>query len=192
MSNTHSKQKQMIGHDLDFNGDASENGYDQDNDYERDHDHDYDYDYEYKCVDDLFYSDKLILKLEEIDEESDSVKLTCYVAYDHNEEEYFICGKRISDKEEGEEGEEGDFKFYCKTRKNTMYFLKYLFSSPDETGNMNHVLYNYKYLEDHECVDYWVLNEQEDSRCELSGYDGARYSKSWLSPLLKTLKYVRY
>ena len=186
MSNTHSKQRQMIGSDFDFNSAANKN----------DCDYDHDYDYEYKCVDDLVYSDKLILKLEETysdsDNETSEVKLVCYVAYDHNEEEYFICGKRIGEKEKEGEGEEEDFKFYCKTRKNTMSFLKYLFSSPDETSNINHVLYNYKYLEDSECVDYWVLNEQEDSRCELSGYDGANYSKSWLSPLLKTLKHVRY
>jgi len=135
------------------------------------------------------YSDKLVLKLEEVDVGTGEIRFKCFVAYDHNEGEYFICGKSMT-LEDDREPE--DFKFYCKSRKNTMSFLKYLFQCPQGTEQMNHVLFNYKYLGDYECVDYWVLEEHEDALCELAGFDGATYNKSWLSPLLKTLKYVRY
>ena len=178
MSNTHSKQiqqMQQMQQEQQLNPPINDDNFE------------YDYDYEYIAQDGV-YSDKLILKLEDVDVETQEVKLICYVAYDHNENEYFICGKHLRNGH----SEEGDFKFYSKTRKNTTSFLKYLFSSPDGSEEVNHVLYNYKYLEDYECVDYWVLYDQEDSRCELSGYDGARFSRSWLSPLLRTLKYVRY
>ena len=131
-----------------------------------------------------FCSDKLVLKLDEVS--SDSMILrTCYVVYDHTEGEYFVCGVNV---EIGNSNE--DFKFYCKTRKHVVAFLKYLLSAEDAT--INHVLYNYKYLDECEYVDYWMLSEQCDPNCELSGYNGADFSKSWLSPLLKTLKHVRY
>lgn len=170
MSNTHSKQTQMIPCQCQCEDGAE-------------------CECEWPYFEEASYSDKLVLKLEETSEETGDIQLKCYVVYDHTEDEYFICGKNQST-----DGlrEFEDFKFYCKTRKRVTSFLKYLLSSTDASGKINHVLYNYKYLDEYDCVDYWVLEDQEDSQCELAGYDGANFSKSWLSPLLKTLKHVRY
>lgn len=154
---------------------------------------DYDYaddcDHDYECVGNKSYSDKLVLKLEEIDVDTQRLRVKCFVVYDQTEREYFICGKaqKLEDQEEPE-----DFKFYCKKRKHVIEFLNYIFQSPEKTENLNHVLYNFKYLDEYDCVDFWVLEDQENASCELTGYDGADFNKSWLSPLLKTLKHVRY
>ena len=63
--------------------------------------------------------DKLILKLEEIDNHTGNCVMTCYIAYDHEESEYYVCGKR-RDNEMAE-----DFKFYCEKKSHMIKFLKY-------------------------------------------------------------------
>jgi len=138
--------------------------------------------------DDVFFCrDKLILTLEEVSKTTDDVLMKCYVAYDHNESEYFVCGKRQGDGFE-------DFKFYCKSRKDLTAFLRYTLSDESTTGDttLSHVLYSYKDLCEQYYVDYWVLYDQEDTNTEISGFNDATFSRNWLSPLLKMLKYVRY
>lgn len=139
--------------------------------------------------------DKLILKLEEVDSDSGRVLTSCYVAYDHAEAEYYVCGKKS-----GNMGWE-DFKFYCKKKKHMMDFLKYMIGDLNITGapRVNHILYNYKNLdlngeEEHrkDFIDYYVLAEQEDETSELAGYNEMRFNKRWLLPLLKMLKNIRY
>ena len=139
--------------------------------------------------------DKLILKLEEIDNAKGDLVMSCYIAYDHEESEYYVCGKR------GHELAE-DFKFYCEKKSHMMNFLKYLIGDNTATppsSKINHILYNYKNLdldgeEEHakEYIDYYVFEEQEDRNSELSGYDGVQFDEKWLSPLLKMLKNLRY
>jgi hypothetical protein len=140
-----------------------------------------------------FLKDKLILKLEEVSKTTGDVIMKCFVAYDHNESEYFVCGKsQIADEFDSRVPE--DFNFYCKSRKNLTLFLRYTLSDEACTADttLNHVLYNYKDLEEQDYVDYWMLEDQEDSNSEISGFNDATFSRSWLTPLLKTLKYVRY
>ena len=139
--------------------------------------------------------DKLILKLEEIDTATKHIEIVCYIAYDHEESEYYVCGKRGLAMAE-------DFKFYCKKKSHIISFLKYVIGDTTATppsSKINHILYNYKNLdldgeEEHvkEFIDYHVLKEQEDRNCELAGYDGEQFSERWLSPLLKMLKNLRY
>jgi len=142
----------------------------------------------------VFLNDKLILKIEEVSTTSDKVSMKCFIAYDHNESEYFVCGKRSEIeycvKPPGPE----DFKFYCKSRNHLIEFLRYTFMDDMTPGDstLTHLLYNYKDLDTQDYVDYWTLEEQEDPNSEISGFNGATFSRSWLSPLLKTLKYVRY
>ena len=143
--------------------------------------------------------DNLVLKLEEVDSDLDKRVLTsCYVAYDHNESEYYVCGKK-----HGKRGGVGweDFKFYCKKRKHMVEFLRYIIGdlSVSTSPKINHILYNYKNLDlngekehNKDFIDYYVLEEQEDINSELAGYDGVRFNKRWLLPLLKMLKNIRY
>ena len=140
--------------------------------------------------------DKLILKLEEIDDQTGRRVMTCYIAYDHEESEYYVCGKRM------ENPMVEDFKFYCEKKSHMIDFLQYLMgdtSTAASNSKINHILYNYKNLdlygeEEHpiEYIDYYVFEEQEDVNSELSGYDGVQFDKKWLSPLLKMLKNLRY
>jgi len=143
----------------------------------------------------VLYYDKLILKLEEIDNATGATVMSCYIAYDHEESEYFVCGKRGHALAE-------DFKFYCGKKSHMIEFLKYVIgdtSAVVPSSKINHILYNYKHLdlngdEEHtkDYIDYDVLALQEDRNSELSGYDGVEFDKKWLSPLLKMLKNTRY
>lgn len=153
--------------------------------------------------------DKLILKLEEVDSESGSIKTSCYVAYHHTEKEYFVCGKY--------ENEEEDFKFYCKSRKTLIEFLRYSLGCAmgNVNARVNNVLYNHKDLFwccdtnklnrengddlDKYCyLDYDSLRRRERYRekgeecVEIAGYDGVVFKTKWVSRLLKMLKQIRY
>jgi hypothetical protein len=142
--------------------------------------------------------DNLILKLEEVNVETDEVLTSCYVAYDHNESEYYVCGKRGGVKDTLSEY----FKFYCKKKRHMVEFLNYVLGDSslcEPKSRINHILYNYKNLdlngdEEHnkDFIDYYVFEEQEDANSELSGYNRVRFDKKWLLPLLKMLKNLRY
>ena len=141
----------------------------------------------------VFFKDKLVLKIEEVSAFTDDVLMKCFVVYDHNEHEYFVCGKRQKVKFSANPGPE-DFKFYCESRENVIAFLRYTFMDDMTPGDstLTHVLYNFKHLDEQDYVDYWTLEAQEDPNLAISGFNGATFSKKWLSPLLKMLKYVRY
>lgn len=139
--------------------------------------------------------DNLVLKLEEVDSDSNRILTSCYVAYDHTEAEYYVCGKK-----HGNAGWE-DFKFYCKKKNHMVEFLRYIIGDVTVScaPKINHILYNYKNLdlngdEEHskDFIDYYVFEEQEDANSELAGYNGVRFNKRWLLPLLKMLKNLRY
>ena len=143
--------------------------------------------------DPVFLNDKLVLKIEEVCAFTDDILMKCNVVYDHNESEFFVCGKRREVEFYAKPGPE-DFKFYCESRNNLIAFLRYTFMDDMTPGDstLSHVLYNFKNLDEQDYVDYWTLEDQEDSNSEISGFNGSTFSRKWLSPLLKMLKYVRY
>lgn len=149
--------------------------------------------------------DKLVLKLEEVDTDTGDIDMSCFIAYDQNDEEYYICGKRHVPENKANGMYSEDFKFYCKSSKQLFRFLEYIIDY--KLNKVNHILYNFKELDlhdvtteekykvgdiDQDYVDYYVLQEGLDIGCEITGYDEATYDRGWLKPVLKMLKYVRY
>lgn len=133
--------------------------------------------------------DRLVLYFEEcyFDGYEKSVDAKCYVLYDELEREYFICGSRLTSDEEYY----GDFKFYCKSKKDVLDYLSFILNVNE--SNINYGLYNFEDLFDtHEMVDFYVLDECMDENSEIAVYLDMKFKYNRVKKLLRLLKKVRY
>ena len=144
-----------------------------------------------------FTNDRLVLCFEEIECDTGDLDMECFVLYDPEDKEYFICGKRNDVcKDDYIETEFMDFKFFCKSKREVVMFLKSIMDT--NNNKINHVLYNYKDIfyndnrDEYEYLDYDVLSENKAKMKELCAYDRAIFKKFHVINLLKMLKHVRY
>ena len=142
---------------------------------------------EYYEEEDNYVQDKLVLYIEECDEETKCPDMRCFIIFDEYENEYLINGMRKDSFVVGEQ-----HKFYCKKRKNVLNYLK---SILDPKNEVKIILYNYSNL------SYYKLNFKElyslgNNKKEVVGYDGVNLlnETSWdfIKMHLKNLKFVRY
>ena len=137
---------------------------------------------------DYVTNDKLVLCFEEIDVDTKKMDMVCYVLYDQNEHEYYICGKRQSGY--------NDFKFFCKSKRNVIRMLKNIMDF--KHNEINHVLYNYndvfldEYGVEYEYIDYYTLWDTKQTCKEISAFDNVTYNESNIKSLLSVIKNVRY
>jgi len=144
-----------------------------------------------------FKKDKLVLYFEEdseLDQEEDGFsELRCYIMYDQYEKEYFVTGKKQDDSSE-------DFRFYCKSIKDTYTFLTHIV---DNCSKINLSLFNFSNIpnDDDNNENYYSLegySEKEGTEivtfCDCvdltsrTSYDTTNH----LYIFLKMLKKVRY
>jgi hypothetical protein len=129
--------------------------------------------------------DKLFLFLEE--EYDGSVDMTCYVAYDHTEKEYFICGQRLDDLK----NKYSIFHFYCKSRKSLLKYLRFIVNAEDSI--LTYGLFNFNNIfQGREYVDYSVLNSMRSDWNEVAVYNRMEYEHKVMKDLLAVLRDVRY
>ena len=139
-----------------------------------------------------FKRDRLVLYVEEqfSEDHEDNNEMCCYIVYNEDEKEFFICGKK--------NGEYEDFKFYCKTIKDVNEFLDILFDNEQYNSNYfqtkNVVLYNFSNVFDGcEYLDYNALYEKSlENGNELVVYNDINDSSERISRFLKLLRKVRY
>jgi hypothetical protein len=111
----------------------------------------------------------------------------CYVLYDENEDEYFICGSRVKTKEV----EYSDFKFYCKSKETVVEYLAFLLNPVD--SNVSYGLYNFPDLfVNNDVVDYQTLEYQRQDENEIALYLEMTFRRRPILSLLKMLKEIRY
>lgn len=129
--------------------------------------------------------DKLVLFLEE--EYDGSVDMTCYIAFDHTEREYFICGQRMDELL----NKYSTFHFYCKSKKSLLRYLRFILNADDSI--LTYGLFNFNGLfRDREYVNYEVLNNMRSDFNEVAVYNRMEYDASIMKDLLIVLKDVRY
>ena len=129
--------------------------------------------------------DKLVLFLEE--EYDGSVDMTCYVAYDHTEREYFVCGQRLDEMEYTY----ATFHFYCKSRKSLLKYLRFIVNADD--SKLTYGLFNFNGIfRGRESVDYNVFDSMRSNFNEVAVYNRMEYDHGNMKDLLAVLKDVRY
>ncbi len=135
------------------------------------------------------FKDKLVLYIEEIDKDSNSSDMRCFIIFDEYEKEYLINGMRRGQFVEGCE-----HRFYCKKIKNLLNYFK---SILDPKNEVKIILYNYSNTNNEvNQLNFKDLYALTNRKKEIVGYDDVKLTEatSWkyIKMHLKNLKYVRY
>ena len=135
------------------------------------------------------FQDKLVLYIEEVDSDSNTSDMRCFIMFDEYEKEYLINGMRKGPFVAGYE-----HMFYCKKRKHLLNYLKSIF---DPKNEVKIILYNYSNINnDVNQLNFKELYSLTNRKKEIVGYDGVKLidHSSWeyIKMHLKNLKFVRY
>ena len=124
--------------------------------------------------------DCLVLKLEEMDSDLHKLDTNVYILYDQNEEKYVVRGRRGSSAH--------TYSFDCKCACELTDFLAYLVCN---NNKVNEILYNYQNLPaTSDEITFQFLQENEDRKYEISGYNDVKLKKKNLFKNLKMLRNV--
>lgn len=133
--------------------------------------------------------DRLVLYIEETDYNNSKIEVDtrCYILFDELEQEYFVCGSRMT----SENNPYAEFKFYCKSRHDLYEYLSFVMNFSEHEVNVG--FFNYVDLfENHDKVDFNVLNNARSEDHEIAFYFGTNLKRRNMISLLSSLKYVRY
>ena len=136
-----------------------------------------------------YIQDKLVLYIEEIDCDTNTSDMRCFIMFDDFEKEYLINGLRRGPFVAGCE-----HTFYCKKRKNVLNYLK---SILDPKNEVKIILYNYSNISNElNQLNFKELYSLTNNKKEIVGYDGVKLmdptSWNYVNMQLKNLKFVRY
>lgn len=113
---------------------------------------------------------------------------SCYVIFDDVEQEYFVCGSRVS-RETG--GNFAEYHFYCKSKEVLTNYLSFIFKTGEST--VNYGIYNYADIFLHsDRIDYTFLNENRSYDSEIALYMDVSFSGRAIYRILEMLKLIRY
>lgn len=129
-------------------------------------------------------SDCLVLKLEEVEENTGKIDTTVYVIYDKRNHKYLIRGsRRLSPKYEP-----CAYSFECEYANDLADFIEYLFCPHNK---VNEVLYSYDNLhENPNDITFDFLKEYECEDIEISGYNDCKLKRRNLLRNLRMLRNV--
>jgi hypothetical protein len=128
--------------------------------------------------------DCLVLKLEEIDPESNTIDTVLYILYDKKKEHYVLRGRRNITPTHNS----SSYSFVCECEKKLVDFLEYLIC---KSNLVNETLYNYDNLSNESndiTFDFLKHNENNDN--ELSGYNDKTLKRTRSLKILRMLKNV--
>ena len=125
--------------------------------------------------------DCLVLKLEEVERETNKLDTTIYIFYDKQTHHFYVRGqRRWSPKHES-----CTYSFQCEFAQDLVVFLDYIIC---KKNTVNEVLYNYDNLpSDSNDVTFEFLHDYDHSDYELSGYNNVKLSKKRLANTLRML-----
>lgn len=131
-----------------------------------------------------FISDCLVLKLEEIEEDTKNIDTTVYIIYDKRNHTYLIRGRRaISPKRQS-----CSYSYECDNAIDVANFLRYLICKHNK---VNEILYNYDNLpENPNDITFEFLNEYDEPDYEISGYNDKKLKRRGLLNNLRMLRNV--
>ena len=130
-------------------------------------------------VDMLNVTDCLVLKLEEIQRNTDNIDNTIYILYDTNKETYIVRGTRNGPI---------DFSYECENMDSLIVFVRYAIG---KHNRVNEGLYNFPEMYvDSNNITFDYLCERSRESEEISGYIISRIKKSRLKKILTMLRDV--
>jgi hypothetical protein len=128
--------------------------------------------------------DCLVLKLEEVEENSGKIDTTVYVIYDKKNHKYLIRGSRIL----SPKYEPCAYSFECEYAHELVDFIQYLFCP---SNKLNEILYNYDNLPGNSNdITFDFLNENAYEDYEISGYNDLTFKRRRLLKILRMLRNV--
>lgn len=128
--------------------------------------------------------DCLVLKFEEIDENTNKVDTTVYVLYDKNEHHYVVRGQRRLTPRHNS----CTYSFNCEYATDLVDFLQYIIC---KDNTVNETLFNYDNLPGNSNdITYEFLNNYCHTDYELSGYDGQKLGRKRLLRNLRMLRNI--
>jgi len=127
-------------------------------------------------------SDCLVLKLEEVEVESNQIDTTLYVLYDKRRHRYLVRGQRRWTRM----FQSCQYSFECEFEHELANFIQYVICPHNK---VNEVLYNYDNLsENPNEITYDFLHDYDHSDYEISGYN---HKKLRRKRLLRNLRMLR-
>ena len=128
--------------------------------------------------------DCLVLKIEELDADTNEPDTNIFILYDTEREQYIIRGRRRwTPKVTGCE-----YSFVCDAEEELVHFLQYVICKQNK---INEILYNYDNLPpDSTDITFEFLNDYEHSDYEISGYNNKTFKRTRILRNLKMLKNI--
>jgi hypothetical protein len=128
--------------------------------------------------------DCLVLKFQEIEENSSNVDTTVYVLYDKNKHHYVVRGQRRC----SEKHQSCTYSFNCDYAEDLADFLQYIIC---KENTVNETLLNYDNLPgSSNDITYGFLEEYCHADYELAGYDGQKFGRKRLLRNLRMLRNI--
>ena len=131
-----------------------------------------------------FMPDCLVLKLEEVERDTNNIDTILYIIYDKKNNNYLIRGERKSTAK----SQSCNYSFNCDFPGELADFIGYIISSDNR---INESLFNYNnlpYLSNDITHDFLHNNEHIDY--EISGYDNRKLKRKNILGNLRMLKYI--
>ena len=131
-----------------------------------------------------FFTDCLVLKLEEVDVESKEIDTTLYILYDKRSHRYLVRGQR----KWSPRHQSCTYSFECEFANDLADFIQYLVCP---SNVVNEVLYNYdNFPENSNDITYDFLHDYDHTDYEISGYNCRKIKRKRLSKILRILRNI--
>lgn len=129
-------------------------------------------------------SDCLVLKFEEIEDDTNNIDTTIFIFYDTNQKHYVVRGKRRDTKKY----QSCTYSFNCQYASGLVEFLQYIIC---HSNSVNETLFNFDNLPmNSDDITYEYLYNYDHPKYELSGYNNAKILNKKLLKKLEMLKNI--
>jgi hypothetical protein len=128
--------------------------------------------------------DCLVLKIEELDGDTNEPDTNMFILYDTEKEQYIIRGRRRWTPKVNA----CEYSFVCDDEDELAHFLQYVICKQNK---INEILYNYDNLPaDSNDITFEFLNNYEHSDYEISGYNNKTFKRTRILKNLRMLKNI--
>jgi hypothetical protein len=128
--------------------------------------------------------DTLVLKLEEVEKNTNKIDTTIYIFYDKRTHHFFVRGQRRWSPNH----QSCTYSFQCEFAKDLVDFLQYIIC---KKNRVNEILYNYDNLPvESNDVTFEFLHDYDHSDYEIAGYDNVRFNRKKFANTLRILRNV--
>jgi hypothetical protein len=128
--------------------------------------------------------DCLVLKLEEVERDTNKLDTTIYIFYDKKTHHFFVRGQRRWSPQH----QSCTYSFQCEFAQDLVDFLQYIIC---KNNNVTEILYNYDNLPlEANDVTFEFLHDYDNSDYEISGYNNVKFSRKHMTNTLRMLRNV--